>query len=100
MSDKDKGIYNKFKVERTDGKSAPGEKHDNCEYFVLDLTHDKYAAPAIKAYALACRDEFPVLADELERKACLACPHMQAMITAGWCYMFKEFHPGCKLGNR
>lgn len=37
-ADKKRGLYSKFKVERTDGSSAPGEKHDACEYFVLDLT--------------------------------------------------------------
>lgn len=65
MSDRNKGLYNKFKVERTDGKSAPGEKHHGCEYFVLDLTHDPYALAAIRAYAEECRKEYPFLADDL-----------------------------------
>ena len=34
--DKDRGLYGKFYVERLDGKSVLGEKHDKCEYFVLD----------------------------------------------------------------
>lgn len=50
MTDK-RGLFRKFVVERTDGKSAPGRKHDGCEYFVLDLTHDQRAIPALRAYA-------------------------------------------------
>ena len=61
-----KGLYNKFSVTRTDGRDAPGEKHEGCEYFVLDLTHDKYAIPALKAYAKACSAEFPQLAADLD----------------------------------
>lgn len=70
MSDKYQGIYKKFTVERTDGKSAPGEKHENCEYFVIDMTHDKYAPDAIKAYAEACQIEYPALAADL---MCMSC---------------------------
>lgn len=62
---KERGLYQKIKIERTDGKSAPGEKHHNCAYFALDLDHDKFALPAIKAYAEACKDEFPALAADL-----------------------------------
>ena len=66
MSDKRKeGLYNKFSVQRRDGKDAPGCKHHGCEYFVLDLTHDKHAAPALRAYAESCKKEYPVLAYEL-----------------------------------
>lgn len=61
------GLYGKFRVERTDGKSAPGEKHDGCEYFVLDLTHDPFALPAIRAYAQACRVDHPDLSRDLVR---------------------------------
>lgn len=70
MSSKDKhrGLYGKFKVERMDGRSAPGRKHHNCDYYVLDLTHDKYAPYAIAAYAMACRKEFPLLAGDLFEK--------------------------------
>jgi hypothetical protein len=66
MGDKTRGLYNKFTVTRTDGTSAPGGKHDGCEYFVLDLTHDKHAAAAIKAYANSCRAEYPLLAADLD----------------------------------
>lgn len=41
--DKERGLYNKFVVLRTDGRSDPGEKHYRCDYFVLDITHDPHA---------------------------------------------------------
>lgn len=65
MGKTDVGIYEKFIVNRTDGTDKPGEKHENCRYFVLDLDHDKFAIPAIKAYAEACSEEYPVLSKEL-----------------------------------
>jgi hypothetical protein len=72
MSDQEatsyRGLYGKFTVERTDGRSAPGAKHHGCDYFVLDLTHDPYARDAIRAYAKACATEYPALAHDLERK--------------------------------
>ena len=61
-------IFNKFRVERTDGKSAPGEKHDGCFYFVLDLDHDPHARPAIAAYADACERTHPTLAADLRKR--------------------------------
>lgn len=68
MGDKTQGLYKKFHVERTDGTSAPGEKHEDCDYFVLDLIHDPFAAAAIAAYADACASEFPLLAADLRDK--------------------------------
>ncbi len=65
MGNPNKGVYRKFEVRRTDGRDAPGEKHDGCSYFVLDLVHDKHAIPALKAYAKSCRREFPALAKDL-----------------------------------
>lgn len=58
-------LYNKFQVRRTDGRDAPGEKHDDCTYFVLDLDHDEFAEPAIRAYAEACKETHPQLAKSL-----------------------------------
>jgi len=66
VSETPTGIYRKFEVRRTDGSSAPGNKHKNCAYFVLDLQHDKFAPAALHAYAAACRVEYPELAAELE----------------------------------
>lgn len=68
MGDKTRGFYNKFYVERTDGKSGPNRKHDGCEYFVIDMTHDKYAAGPIQKYADECRAEYPLLAADLDAK--------------------------------
>lgn len=60
-----KGLYHKFIVTRTDGSSRKGGKHEHCEYYVLDLNHDKHAIPALEAYAASCRAEYPQLADDL-----------------------------------
>jgi hypothetical protein len=65
MGDKARGIYHKFDVQRTDGSSDPGGKHDGCFYFVLDLDHDPHAKAALQAYANSCRAEYPKLADDL-----------------------------------
>lgn len=63
------GLFNKFNVARTDGNDAPGKKHHQCEYFVLDLTHDPFAWDAIRAYAFACKRFYPALSADLLRKA-------------------------------
>jgi hypothetical protein len=65
MGDKTRGLYEKFIITRTDGQSDSGEKHDGCDYFVLDLTHDKYARAALTTYELSCRQEYPLLAKDL-----------------------------------
>lgn len=65
MTDKDQGIYEKFTVIRNDGKSEPGQKHFGCQYFVLDITHDPFAKAALLAYADACEDEYPLLAQDI-----------------------------------
>lgn len=61
------GLYRKFNVLRTDGRDMPGEKHENCQYFVLDITHDPFAKPALLAYAEACKNSYPVLAEDLKK---------------------------------
>lgn len=63
-----RGLYGKYSVERTDGSSDPGGKHENCDYFVLDLTHDPHALPALRAYAESCEQDFPLLARDLRAK--------------------------------
>lgn len=63
--ERERGLYGKYKVERIDGSSGPGGKHENCLYFVLDLNHDPYALFALSAYAKACEEEFPNLAADL-----------------------------------
>lgn len=61
------GLYEKYYVERTDGSSRHGGKHERCDYFVLDLTHDRYALSALRAYAEACEAEYPRLAADLRQ---------------------------------
>ncbi len=63
----DTGLEQRYRVERRDGSSEPGGKHDGCIYFVLDLNHDPYAVPALRAYIEAARGEYPFLAKDLER---------------------------------
>lgn len=67
-NDSERGLYEKFRVERTDGRSAEGEKHDGCEYFVLGLDHDPHALAALHAYAVSCWRDYPLLAADLDRK--------------------------------
>lgn len=69
MNARQQGLYQKFNVSRTDGGDQPGEKHHGAEYFVLDLSDDPFAIPAAIAYAAACRNDYPALAADLERKA-------------------------------
>ena len=68
MDKRNTGLINKFKVSRTDGADCVGLKHEGCEYFVLDLTHDTYALPALIAYRDACVNEYPALALDLSEK--------------------------------
>jgi len=68
MGDKTRGLYMKYRVERVDGRHKFGEKHNGCDYFVLDLTHDPYAKAALGAYAAACSLEYPELAKDLVAK--------------------------------
>jgi hypothetical protein len=91
--DQKRGLYRKYFVQRLDERDAtpdvllrlmrldtrerpmrertalPPPKHDRCRYYVLDLDHDKFAGPALRAYAAACAAEFPALAADLRRLA-------------------------------
>lgn len=58
----------KYRVSRTDGSTKPGGKHAACDYFVLDLVHDRFARPALRAYADACEKDFPHLARDLRKR--------------------------------
>ena len=61
-----KGVYHKYSVVRVDGRdSKPGGKHFDCEYFVLDLTHDPAARKAAIKYAGFVIAEKPDLAHDL-----------------------------------
>jgi hypothetical protein len=61
------GLFSKFIVHRTDRADWKGGKHEGCQYFVLDATHDPRALPALRAYAESCRkDGYDALASDLE----------------------------------
>ena len=62
------GLYIKFNVSRKDGRDAPGGDREGAEYFTLDLTHDRYAGQALRAYVEASRDALPALARDLEAR--------------------------------
>ena len=86
------GVYRKFKITRTDGAHRRGGKHDGCAYFVLDLTHDPFALPALAAYAEACAKEFPALAGDLRQ--ILATPqHQHCGCREAMCAHFSAFGP-------
>lgn len=81
MNDTERGLYGKYMIARTDGSSEPGGKHQDCQYFVLDLDHDKHAKAAIEAYANSCAEEFPALAKDLRKM--LQPPHRCGCRSAG-----------------
>ena len=64
MSDRERGLYQKYIVERI---HDPARKHIDCNYFVLDLTvgHDPFVAAALRTYAMGCRAEYPLLFKDL-----------------------------------
>lgn len=70
-----RGLYTKFRVTRLDGGSDTGQKHADCEYFVLDRRHDKHAAAALAAYARSCEAERPTLYADL-----LAAPEVKRLL--------------------
>ncbi|RDU99177.1 hypothetical protein [Trinickia dinghuensis] len=67
-TDEQQGLYRKYDVRRLDGSDAPGRKHADCEHFVLDMTHDPYAAAALRTYAQLCFKTHPFLAVELDER--------------------------------
>lgn len=62
------GLYQKYFVQRADGTSRPGGKHQDCDYFVLDLVHDPHSRAAALAYARSCKETHPKLSEELTRR--------------------------------
>ena len=63
-----RGIFGKFHVQRTDGTDQPGGRHEDCFYFVLDLTHDEAARSILPALADAYdANDRPTLAADLRR---------------------------------
>lgn len=65
LDDSRAGLYGEYSVTRLDGSSESGGKHEKCNYFVLDITHDPHAIPALLEYAVSCRDSHPQLSQDL-----------------------------------
>jgi len=63
------GLEHRFNVYRQTDNVEKQRKHSNCFYFVLDVTHDINAIPALLAYANACEETEPELAADLRAKA-------------------------------
>ena len=68
MNDKLRGWYEKFIVTRTDHRDRPGQKHSECDYFVIDLMHDRFAEAALLEYARVCEFEYPLLAADIRKR--------------------------------
>ena len=60
--DNTRGLYRKYEVTRL---NDPEGKHANCDYFVLDLKHDRHASSALMAYIDSCKEDYPELAIDL-----------------------------------
>lgn len=76
--DTQRGLYGKFNVSRTDGSDHKGGKHYGCDYFVLDVTHDKHAPAALSAYASSVAATHPQLAADMRSRWGLAEPAQAA----------------------
>ena len=68
------GLFRKFDVRRTDGSDKPGGKHEGCEYFVLDVDHDRHAEAALAAYADSVEATHPDLARDMRNRYQLPSP--------------------------
>lgn len=64
----ERGEYNKFYVERRDGRDGRNGDRRGADYLVLDLTYDKYAYIGLAAYAYAVEAEYPLFAADLFKK--------------------------------
>jgi hypothetical protein len=68
--DKNLGLYPKFRVERLLPDAR--KKHKDCEYFVLDLSHDALAWEALETYEKAAgREGYHQLSEDLRVKRAL-----------------------------
>lgn len=73
VDEHNEGVYQKFIVERVDGSTQPGGKHEHCKFYVLDLDHDVHALNALSAYADSCELEYPTLAKDLRELVTQRC---------------------------
>lgn len=61
--DTQRGLYNKYTVIKNSAPEA------DFEGFVLNYDTDPYCVEALRAYAKACEDEYPLLAVDLRQQA-------------------------------
>src|SRR5262249_19614136 len=62
-----RGYYEKFNVQRNDGRDQPGGDREGAMYFTLDLVNDPYALTAMRSYLEAAKGELPFLVDDLQQ---------------------------------
>jgi len=65
--ERDRGLYEKYVVQRADGSTGEGRKHEHCRHFVLDVDHDPIAVPCLSLYADICQMSYPQLARDLRK---------------------------------
>ncbi len=56
---------NKYQVTRTWNHTDPTKQEEECEYFVLDVTHDPNSKAALVAYVDSCCKTHPQLAESI-----------------------------------
>lgn len=66
--DTEQGIYEKYRVYRTDGLDNAGGPRADDKYFVLNLTRDPHAKPAMAAYAASAKGTHPILSADMIRE--------------------------------
>jgi hypothetical protein len=64
------GYYDKYFVRKKGDAQAV---HLDCEFFVLDMTHDVYALTAVMYYRDAVREANPRLAEDLDERIARYC---------------------------
>ncbi|WP_428383562.1 hypothetical protein [Nevskia ramosa] len=89
-----RGLMRKFIVTRVDGSSFPGGKHAHCEYFVMDLNHDRHALPALAAYCVDAAAERPALVADLRARYALQSLSFQARVQPWLIACFGEMIAG------
>lgn len=62
------GLFQKYRVERVDGRDQPGGDKDDARYFVLDYVHDRRARHALLMYAEGVWFDNPEFAEDLWRE--------------------------------
>lgn len=66
--DTEQGLYEKYRVYRTDGLDNVGGPRADDKYFVLNLTRDPHAKPAMAAYAASVNPTHAILSTDMIRE--------------------------------